>query len=254
MSGKQQRRERAREERLRQEADVAAAQRRRRTLQYGAAAVFVAVLAVVALIVISQSGSDDSGGDSTIEHADKVNGMLEGVPQDQTTLGDASAKVMVTEYGDLQCPVCKEFSEQVIPTLISDQVEPGDIQLTFRTFDIIGPQSEDASEAALAAAKQGRYWNFVELFYANQGTENSGYVTDDFLRSIAEGAGVPDLDQWESDRHSDEVVSQLQSVQNDAASLGLHATPSVVVEGPGGSKTLVAPTLEQVQQTIGEVS
>ena len=52
--------------------------------------------------------------------------------------------------------------------------------------------SSGGSAAALAAGRQGRFWNVMELLYENQGTENAGWVTDSLLRSI--GDAVPGLD------------------------------------------------------------
>ena len=142
----------------------------------------------------------------------------------------------------------------MIPGLIDEVVRSGDAQLEFKNFTIIGPQSTPAALAALAAGEQGRYWNFVELFYRNQGPENSGYVTDSFLRSIAEDAGVKDLDQWEADRASPELKQELDAVQAEAKQLGFDSTPSFVVEGPNGRKTLVAPSPEQLRAALGDVS
>lgn len=249
MTTNKQRREQAREERRRLEAEQADAERRKRLIQYGAAAFFTAVVVVGVLIVVSQSGSD-TGGDTTIEGADRIDAALAGLPQDGITLGDPKASVTITEYGDLQCPVCAAFADQVMPDLISNEIEPGNASIEFKNFNIIGPDSEDAAKAALAASKQGRYWQFIDLFYANQGAENSGYVTDAFLEAVAEGAGVADLDQFNADRDDPALAQQLAAVQDDAASLGLNATPSFVVDGPGGTKTLVAPTLDQLQQAI----
>ena len=191
MTTNKQRREQAREERRRLEAEQADAERRKRLIQYGAAAFFTAVVVVGVLIVVSQSGSD-TGGDTTIEGADRIDAELAGLPQDGITLGDPKASVTITEYGDLQCPVCAAFADQVMPDLISNEIEPGNASIEFKNFNIIGPDSEDAAKAALAASKQGRYWQFIDLFYANQGAENSGYVTDAFLEAVAEGAGVAD--------------------------------------------------------------
>ena len=253
MATKKERREEARQERLRQEAEQAARERRRRMAQLGALAVFGAVIVVVVLIVISQSGSDSSGGGGS-EAADAVNEQLSGIPQDGIALGDPNAKAKIVEFGDLQCPVCRDYSEQVIPGLIDEEVRSGDAQLEFKNFTIIGPQSTPAALAALAAGEQGRYWNFVELFYRNQGPENSGYVTDSFLRSIAEDAGVKDLDQWETDRASPELKQELDAVQAEAKQLGFNSTPSFVVEGPNGRKTLVAPSPEQLRAALSDVA
>ena len=92
------------------------------------------------------------------------------------------------------------------------------------------PGFDPRCQAALAAAEQNRYWEFIENFYANQGIENSGYVTDDFLTEIANDAGVPDIDKWNADRESAAIAKQVE--QTDAqARARLQRHP--VVWGPG---------------------
>jgi hypothetical protein len=71
----------------------------------------------------------------------------------------------------------------VLPQVIEDQVDGGQAKIAFRNFTIIGPQSLPAGAAAIAAGEQGRGWNLLEIFDRNQGGENSGYVTDEFLES-----------------------------------------------------------------------
>ena len=174
------------------EAEEQAQERRQRLIRLGAGAVFAAVVVVAVAIVISQSG-DDSGGDTTLEGISSVQSELRGLEQQGLTLGDPDAKVTVVEFGDLQCPVCKDYSEQILPEVIEGPVRSGDAKLEFRNWTIIGPDSLDAAKAALAASEQGRYWSFITLFYRNQGAENSGYVSDSFLEAVAEGAGVEDI-------------------------------------------------------------
>ena len=152
-------------------------------------------------------------------------------------LGDPKAKATLIEYADLQCPVCEQFSTQVAPDLISNVVRKGTAKYQILQFTIIGPDSVDAAKAALAAGEQNRYFNFVELFYRNQGVENSGYVTDDFLENVAKGAGVPDIAKWNKDRADPQLTKELAKVQSQAQSLGLSSTPSFLVEGPGGRST-----------------
>jgi protein-disulfide isomerase len=237
MSSKQQRREEARAERLRLEAEAASAERRKRMLQIGAGAAFLALVAVVALIAISQSGSDSgSGGDTSIEGVAEIDSQLKGLKQQGLTLGDIDAPVRIVEFGDLQCPVCKAFSLEVMPSLIDDEVRSGDASLEFENLTFIGPDSTPAAEAALAAAEQGRYWSFIDLFYRNQGAENSGYVTDDFLTAVARGAGVPDIAKWNTDRNDQARQAQLDNAGNQASQPGIDSTPSFLVEGPGGTE------------------
>ena len=105
-------------------------------------------------------------------------------------LGIPDAPVTVTEYVDLQCPICAEASKQTLPTLIDDYVKTGKVKLQARTLSFLGPDSIRAAKVAAGAEQQGRLWAFLETFYASQGPENSGYVTDDFLREVAAAAGV----------------------------------------------------------------
>jgi protein-disulfide isomerase len=253
MASRKEQKEQLKAERLAREADEQAAERRRRMVQYGSAAAFLAICAVAVLIIVSQSGSDSAG--SGTKDATLITKQLQGIPQNGTVLGDPKAKVTLVEFGDLQCPVCEEFSTQVAPDLISQVVKPGDAKYDFRQFTIIGPDSVTAAKAALAAGEQGRYWNFIELFYRNQGVENSGYVTDDFLENVAKGAGVPDLAKWNKDRDSSKVADELKKVQSQAQTFGFSATPSFLVDGPKGQKPVGSGvlTLSQLQSAIKSV-
>lgn len=231
MSGKSAREER-REQRLREEAGAGASEeRRKRLLQLGSAAVFLVIVAVAVLIVVGQS--DESGGDaSSVEGAADVREELAGIEQDGLVLGDPTAKVTLIEFGDLQCPFCKAVSEDVIPPVIESKVRPGLAKLEFRNFTILGDESVAAAAAAVAAGEQGRGWDFVELFYRNQGAEASGYVSDEFLTSIAAGAEVPDIAKWDEARQSERVVRQVEAESEEAQEIGLTGTPSFQLEGP----------------------
>jgi protein-disulfide isomerase len=255
MASRKEQRETARQERQRQEAAEQARLRRQRLVQLGSAAVLLAAVAVAVVIVVSQSGGG-SGGDTKLEDVKQVNSELHGLDQQGLTLGDPKAKVTVVEFGDLQCPVCQEFSVQTAPDLISKVVRKGTAKYEFSQFTIIGPDSTDAAKAALAASEQNRYWNYIDLFYRNQGTENSGYITDDFLTSVAEGAGVPNIAKWNQDRQSPKWDAVLSKVQSEAQSLGISATPTIVVQGPGGSRVVGSGVLpvSQIESAIKSVS
>jgi protein-disulfide isomerase len=254
MSGKSSR-EARREERLQAESAGRQEERRKRLLQIGSAAAFLAVVVVAVLIVVNQSESD--GGDTSLESVATVRSELQGIPQSGLTLGDPTAKVTLTEFGDLQCPVCKGFAEEVIPAVIDSKVRSGEAKIEFRNFTIISEESVPAAAAAIAAGKQRRGWNFVELFYRNQGIEASGYVTDEFLTEIAKGAGVPDIGRWNRDRQSDAVLRQVQSETDEAESLGLNGTPSFVLTGPNaqGKEVLGTPgSAEALEEAIEAAS
>jgi protein-disulfide isomerase len=228
-----------------------------RARQIASGVAFLGVCAIAVLIVISQTGGG-SGGDTKLEDVGLVEQQLHGIPQHGTVLGDPKAKVRVVEYGDLQCPICKGFSESTAPELIDQVVRKGTASYDFRQFRVIGDpphtQSTLAAKAALAASEQGRYWNYIELFYRNQGTEDSGYVTEPFMTAIAKGAGVSDIARWNKDRDANRWNSTLARTDAEADKLGFGGTPSFVVEGPGGQRTLVGPqSLDAIQSAIQAV-
>ena len=217
-------------------------ERRKRLLQVGSAAAFLVVAVVLVLIVISSSKT--SGGDTNLEDVGLVKNQLQGIPQSGMVLGDPQAKVTLLEFGDLQCPVCKGFSEEIIPDVIDSKVRGGgEARIEFRNYTIIGQESIPAGAAAIAAGKQGRGWTFIELFYRNQGPEASGYVTDEFLTEIARGAGVSDLEKWNKDRKSSATLAEVERTSEEAEKLEFTGTPSFAVEGPGtkGLETLGTP-------------
>lgn len=255
MSNKKER-EKRREQRLQEETKVDAGERRTRLLQFGAGAVFVALVVVVVLIVVN--GNSDSGGDAeNLKDVAEVNQTFTGIPQSEMVLGDPKAKVELIEYGDLQCPVCKGYAEEFLPQIIENQVEQGKAKLIFRNFTIIGPQSAPAGAAMLAAGAQKRGWEYLELFYRNQGKENDGYADDAFLTAIAKGAGVKDIAKWETDRKGAKFTDEVTATTEEAQRLGFSGTPSFAIKGPNtnGLELLGTPsTPDEVEEEIEKAS
>lgn len=203
--------------------------RRQRLLQLGAGAAFLALAVVLVLIVVNSGGS---GGDAkNIGGATEVNRLLAGIPQQKMALGDPKAPVTLIEFGDLQCPVCAGYAKELMPPVIESQVKNGEAKIEFRNLTIISEESVPAGAAALAAGEQGRGWNYLELFYRNQGEERSGYVTDEFMEAVARAAGVTNLARWNQDRRK--LTGEVEKTTVEAGKLGYDATPSFAVEGPG---------------------
>ena len=253
MSNKRER-EKRREERLQAETQVDAGERRKRLLQFGAGAAFLVIVAVVVLIVVNSGGS--GGGDATnLKEVSAVDSLVGGVPQNGMVLGKPGAKVELLEYGDLQCPVCKAFSEEILPQVIENKVDSGEAKISFNNFTIIGEQSAPAGAAALAAGAQGRGWNYVELFYRNQGAENSGYATDEFLTAVAKAAGVKDIARWNEERKGAKFTGEVEETTAQAERYGFTGTPSFAIRGPksNGTELLGTPsTSGEIEEAIEE--
>jgi protein-disulfide isomerase len=133
-------------------------------------------------------------------------------------------------------------------------VKSGSVKYEFQPYIIIGPDSKPAMRATLAAGEQGRFWNYLQLFYRNQGEENSGYVTDSFLTSIAKAAGISDLAKWNQSRNGSSWDSVLANGTTQAESLAFNGTPSILVKGPNGQRALSGFGLSEIRSAIQQVS
>jgi protein-disulfide isomerase len=241
MSNKKER-EKRREERIAAETKVSSGDQRTKMLQIGAGVAFLAVVVVVVLIVVS-SASNNGSGDTNLEEVATVNKILADIPQEDLVIGDPKAPVELIEFGDLQCPVCKAYSEEQLPPLIDGMVKEGKVKIAFRNFTIIGPQSAPAGAAALAAGAQGRGWNYLDIFYRNQGKEGTEYANDEFLTAIAKGAGVKDIAKWNQERKSKALTKEVTATTAEAQKFGFNGTPSFAITGPGTNGIHLLPTL-----------
>jgi len=222
----------------------------------------VAVGIAVALILISVLGNGGkkaepttsalpaapaptSGTDTTPAAPARVPGaaatqkLFRGIPQTLNVLGDPKAPVTMVEFGDLQCPFCREYAIKALPAIVDEYVRPGKLKLVFTGLAFIGPDSEAALRATYAAGLQGKLWNYLDLLYRNQGAENSGWVTDGLLRAV--GNSIPGLDTSALmlARTSAEVDNAIAVSTQQAQNASVDSTPAFFAGRTGG-------TLEQV--------
>lgn len=233
-TGPQQKRKELREKRLKAEAAAQSSDKRQNLAKiFGIAAFVVVVGVVVAIIAISSGGGNDPDGSGSGD----ASASIEGLAQSGNMLGDPKAPVTLVEFGDLQCPICKQYAEQILPDVMTGPVKDGTANVEYENWAILGPDSTLAAKAAIAAGQQDKMWSFIDTFYDNQGVENSGYVTDDFLTEIAEKAGVPDIDKWNTDREAPAMDEDLARIDAIATENGFSGTPSFAFREADGSLT-----------------
>ena len=127
--------------------------------------------------------------------SERVSALLAGIPERGNELGNTNAPVTLQYFADLECPFCKQFDLKVIPALIRRYVRTGKLRIEFRAFETSTREPVifyTQQVAALAAGRQEKLWYFVELFFHEQREDGSGYVTENYLRGLAEQ--VPGLD------------------------------------------------------------
>jgi protein-disulfide isomerase len=237
-SSKRERRESARAERLeREQATAAGEQRRKRLMQLGGLLAVAAVIVIVAVVVSSGGGGSEkknasSGGD--LVGVAETAALIGGIPQRGITLGNPDAPVTIAEFADPQCPFCKDYTLNEMPELINKYVRTGKAKMELHLLSFIGRDSATAVSVLLSAGQQNKLWNVTDLFYRNQGEENSGYVTDDFLTKVLDGAGA-DANKAFAGVEDPVVSKEIGAAQTLTGRYNVTGTPTVLVGPTGGT-------------------
>jgi protein-disulfide isomerase len=221
-----------------------------------AAAVIALVLILVSVIGSSSAETTPSvpattttaSGGSTPAATPKAPGaaataaLFDGIPQQLNQLGNPKAKVTMIEFADPQCPFCRQYELETLPTIVKEYVRTGKVKLVYFGIPIIGQNSEAGLRAVYAAGLQNKLWNFSHLLYTSQGAENSGWITDTLLRRIGDSIPGFDTQKMLADRQSAEVDAALSASTQQATNGHVDRTPTFFAGPTGG-------TLQQVPLT-----
>lgn len=178
------------------------------------------------------------------EGQEETGALLADIPQSANALGSATAPVMLLYFGDLQCPFCRDFTLELLPSIIERWVRAGDLRIEYHALETATREPEvfvAQQVAALAAGKQDRAWHFIETFYREQGEEGSDYVTDRFLEGIASEVAGLSLSQWNRERTDPQLAGEIAADARAAESAGLNGTPSFLIGSSADAVTTFAP-------------
>jgi protein-disulfide isomerase len=219
---------------------AAAARARQRQRLWILGGVLALAAVVVVVIALASGGGDNNAATKAAKPGEALPGQVEanerfaGIPQQGITLGNPRAPVTMVEFADLQCPFCRQYTESVMPTLVAEYVRSGKVKMMFRNVTIIDQDSHLAAEMAAAAGLQNKLWQYIDIFYANQGEEHSGYITDAFLQKIGRAVTGLDVDRAMADRKLTRIQTQLEQAQTEMQLNGFQGTPSFLVGPTGG--------------------
>jgi protein-disulfide isomerase len=215
------------------EHNLLAAVRRRRLGQLTLVAAIVVVMLAVIVVATSQSNAPPRPGStqaSTIAQA--ISAQLADIPQSANTLGQPTAPITLTWYGDLECPFCKEFSLGALPLLITRWVRGGQLKIEYLSMETATREPkvfETQQVAALAAGMQDKMWNYIETFYHEQGEEDSGYVTERYLRGLASQIPGLNVALWDQDRYDPQLATRVLAERHTAIGAHYRGTPTFLI-------------------------
>ncbi|NQY87537.1 MAG: thioredoxin domain-containing protein [Colwellia sp.] len=153
------------------------------------------------------------------------------------SLGDDTAKIVIIEFSDFQCPYCKKYIEQTLPLISKNYIEQGKVKYLIRDYPLsFHPKAQGAAIASICAQQQGNYWPFRNKLFDNMNTLGESY----YIKLAHElQLDTPLFAQCLSEK------SHLVKINNDVAlgkSLGVTGTPSFII-GRVENNVLVAPQL-----------
>jgi protein-disulfide isomerase len=158
-----------------------------------------------------------------MSHAPKFTLAMPISPADHV-LGAPSARVSIVEYGDFECPNCKQAAPAVKLLLkrFADEV-----QFAYRHFPLeeVHPHALRAAESAEAAAGQGKFWPMHDLLF-----ENQHHLKARELRGYAQKLEL-DMVRYEAEIEDEVYLQRIREHQQGASLSGARGTPTFFVNG-----------------------
>lgn len=152
--------------------------------------------------------------------ADKIKSVpIDGSP----TKGSEAAAITIVEFADFQCPHCAQFAPLIDKIAESRK---NDVRFAYK-FYVLGkfPNSENAARAAIAAGKQGKFWEMHHLIFANQERlEQQG------LDQMAKELGL-DVSRFHADMQSPETADRIAKDRKLGEDLKIEGTPTLFING-----------------------
>lgn len=182
-------------------------------------------------------------------------------------LGDPKAKVTLVEYGDYQCPFCGKFFEETEPLIRNEYINTGKVRMVYKDLAFLGPESLAAAEAARCAADQGKFWEYHDALFIEEGnedrnddgtfngsSENTGNLNKDLFLRLARNFGL-DTSEFtaclDSRKHRAAVEADLAEAR---AVIPQPSTPTIFINGKMLQGALPYPTFKQaIEQALSDL-
>jgi len=134
--------------------------------------------------------------------------------------GNPDGDVTLVEFFDYNCGWCKKGLPEVVNLIEQDK----NLRVVLKEFPIFGGDSDYAARAAIAAKKQGKYWELHTALLSHEGKVTSAVVDE-----IAAAQGL-DVAKLKADMELPEVAEAIQANQALAQALAVNGTPAFIID------------------------
>jgi protein-disulfide isomerase len=238
-----------------------------RALAIGGGVALLVVIAIVLGVVLNNNSSSGSGtvtkqdiqglpspGNATspvaLPGSPDANNLFKGIPQEGLVLGKPSAPVEMMMFIDVQCPVCRDYEVNHLSSVVQKYIKTGKVQLHLQPWAFLGTQSFSGRLGLIAASLQNKGFQYAKVLYANQGQEESGWLTGPMMANIATSTTGLDLAKWQRDVNSSGVKSIANQVDKLATQKKVGGTPTIFVGCNGGNLKAAMPAGSYAPQDV----
>jgi len=179
------------------------------------------IIAVVLLVVIIFANklfvkSDSFTGSTTLDI--EVNEKVKGNPD---------APVTILEYSDFECPYCKRFVDDTLPSIEREYISTGKVKFVYNHFPLrsIHYNAQSAAEASECANEQGKFWKYHDILF-----QNSPRLKENNLLDYATQIGL-DTEKFKECLSSGKYESVVEKELREGSKFGVTGTPGFIING-----------------------
>lgn len=147
--------------------------------------------------------------------------------------GNPDAKVTIVEFSDFQCPYCRAFFEGAYTQIKQQYIDTGKVRLVFRDYPLsFHPAAKPAALAAGCAQDQGKFWEYHDRMFIEQGKQGTGTITFGAteLKSWASQLGM-NMTTFNNCLDSSKYAAAVEADTKAGAAAGVSGTPSFFING-----------------------
>lgn len=193
-----------------------------------------AIIVAATIIYINYNGANikDSG---TKNPGAQAQGQVADVTiDDDAVLGDMDAPVTIIEFSDYQCPFCRSFWDETLPSIIGEYVSVGKVRFVYRDFPLSShPLALPFAEAAECSRDQDKYWEMHDMIFEQQGKLAAGTVNSIEIADLSAWAEDLEMNVGEFERcmEEDKYLEEIRKDFDDGVAAGVSGTPSFFING-----------------------
>ncbi|WP_308510003.1 thioredoxin domain-containing protein [uncultured Varibaculum sp.] len=151
---------------------------------------------------------------------------------DPRAIGDPKAPVTMIQFSDFSCPMCYQYESAVFPQL-KPYIDNGTLRIEFNNLSIFASQyhSDLGAAGSIAAAKQGKFWEYLLNATKVAAQDGNGHITWDkqLVTQVAQASGVSDLARFNQDLAAGETATTIENESSHAHAVGLSGTPAFFI-------------------------